>query len=176
MFIAHSANTKMKVSEQSILIAISILTLLSVPIIFFTDGSWRIILGYLLLMFFPGYSFLAALFPRKNNLNGIERLALSFGLSCAIVVMIGLALNYMPWGIRLSPFVIAISCFIILTAAIGWYQQQKLPPIKRTEISLCISFSIWSKTNRTNKVLIIVLASIVIILIGLFVYMASIHK
>jgi len=38
----------------------------------------------------------AALFPGKDDLDGIERIALSFGLSIAVVPLMGLALNYTP--------------------------------------------------------------------------------
>jgi len=33
------------------------------------------------------------LFPGKDDLDGIERIALSFGLSIAVVPLLGLALN-----------------------------------------------------------------------------------
>jgi len=35
----------------------------------------RIILALLLVLFLPGYSLIAALFPRKDDLDGIERIA-----------------------------------------------------------------------------------------------------
>ena len=104
----------MKVSNQHILVAIITLSLISLPLITLTTGPWRVVLGIFVLLFSPGYSFLSGLFPGKNKLNIIERFALSFGLSCALVVITGLALNYTSWGIRLNPFIIAITCFIVL--------------------------------------------------------------
>ncbi len=41
------------------------------------------------------FKYLAA-FSEKNDLDGIERLALSFGLSIAVVPLIGLGLNFTP--------------------------------------------------------------------------------
>ena len=38
----------------------------------------------------------------------LERLALSIGLSLAIVALIALVLNYTPWGIRLNPTIAGI--------------------------------------------------------------------
>jgi len=67
----------------------------------------------LLVLFLPGYSLIAALFPRKDDLDGIERIALSFGLSIAVVPLIGLGLNY---GIRLVPLLLRLSLFTILLA------------------------------------------------------------
>jgi len=62
----------------------------------------QVVLGLLLVLFLPGYSLIAALFPRRDDLDGIEQIALSFGLSIAIVPLIGLALNYTPYGSRLG--------------------------------------------------------------------------
>jgi len=55
------------------------------------ESPIRIILGLPLVLFLPGYSLIATLFPRKDDLDGIERVALSFGLSIAIVPLLGLA-------------------------------------------------------------------------------------
>ena len=62
----------------------------------------RIIPGLLLVLFLPGYSLIAALFPGRGDPDGIERIALSFGVSIAVVPLIGLALNYTPFGSRLG--------------------------------------------------------------------------
>jgi len=61
-----------------------LLTLLSIPFILippFNGTPIRIILGLPLVLFLPGYALIATLFPRKDDLDGIERIALSFGLS-----------------------------------------------------------------------------------------------
>ncbi len=166
----------MKVTNQSILIIIVVLTLLSLPLITLTTGPWRIILGFLLLLLFPGYSLLSALFPGRNKLNSVERLALSFGLSCAIVVIIGLILNYTPWGIALSPILIAITLFTVLAAAIGWYRQQKLPLAERFGVSLCTHSLKWSETTRANRVITVVLIVVVLALIGWLIYSLMVAK
>jgi uncharacterized membrane protein len=41
-----------------------------------------------------------------ENLDPIERIALSLGMSIALVPIVGLLLNYTPWGIRLTPIVL----------------------------------------------------------------------
>ena len=60
------------------------LTLLCIPFVLIpplNETPIRIILGLPLVLFLPCYSLIAALFPRKDDLDGIERIALSFGLS-----------------------------------------------------------------------------------------------
>ena len=75
------------------------------------------------MLFLPGYSLIATLFPRKDDLDGIERVALSFGLSTAITPLLGLALNYAPFGIRLSPVLTLLSVFTI-SLALGAYVRR----------------------------------------------------
>ena len=50
---------------------------------FFPSDILRIILGIPFLVFFPGYTLMAAFFPKKEGVDGIERAAFSFVLSLA---------------------------------------------------------------------------------------------
>ena len=84
------------------LLLIVALSIILLPLALVTTGAARIVLGVLFVLFFPGYTLVAALFPARNSIGRIERLALSFGLSIAVVPLIGLGLNYTPWGIRLT--------------------------------------------------------------------------
>jgi len=61
----------------------------------------RYLLGSIFVLFLPGYSLIKALFPTKE-LDNIERMALSMGMSLALVPIAGLILNYTPWGIRIT--------------------------------------------------------------------------
>lgn len=73
----------------------------------------RWVLGSVFVLFIPGYVTVEALFPKGRDLDTIERFALSIGLSLALVPLIGLLLNYTPWGIRLTPIVISLAVFTI---------------------------------------------------------------
>ncbi len=86
----------------------------------------RIILGLPLVLFLPGYALIAALFPIKDDLDGIERVALSFGLSIAITPLLGLALNYTPFGIRLAPVLIVLSVFTISLAICAYVRRSRI--------------------------------------------------
>jgi hypothetical protein len=76
----------------------------------------RWVLGSMFVLFLPGYVTVEALFPKGRDLDGIERFALSVGLSLAVVPLIGLILNYTPWGIVLTPIVIALAVFTVALA------------------------------------------------------------
>ncbi|CAD6490796.1 MAG: hypothetical protein ANIMEMIM_00018 [Candidatus Argoarchaeum ethanivorans] len=96
----------------------------------------RIILGLLLVLFLPGYSLIAALFPGRDDLDGIERIALSFGLSIAVVPLLGLALNYTSFGIRLVPILVVLSAFTISLAVIAYLRRCRLPEADRFEVGV----------------------------------------
>ncbi len=91
------------------------------------DTFIRTVLGLFLILFIPGYSLIAALFPKKDDLDGIERAALSFGLSIAVTPLIGLALNYTPYGIRLTPILISLSAFTMIMVIIAYFRRRRVP-------------------------------------------------
>jgi len=74
----------------------------------------RYVLGSIYVLFLPGYSLVEALYPREGDLTPLERVALSIGLSLAVTPLIGLVLNYTPWGIRL-PAIITSTTILIIT-------------------------------------------------------------
>ena len=114
-----------------------LITLLCIPFIILpqlNETPMRIILSLPILLFLPGYSFIVALFPIKNDLDGIELVALSFGLSIAIVSLLGLALNYTSVGIRLIPALFVLSHFAILLSLFAWVRRLNLPVEERFRV------------------------------------------
>jgi uncharacterized membrane protein len=99
---------------QSILVVALVIIIVFIP-----SFILRIIIGLPFLLFFPGYSLILALFPKKNQITGIERVALSFGLSIAIVPLLGLVLNYTPIGITLESTLYSITGFIFAASIIA---------------------------------------------------------
>ena len=107
-----------------------LLTLLCIPFVLIppiNESPVRIILGLPLVLFLPGYALIATLFPRKGDLDGIERVALSFGLSIAITPLLGVGLNYTPFGIRLTPVLTVLSLFTIALAIGAWARRSRIP-------------------------------------------------
>jgi len=86
----------------------------------------RYILGSIFVLWLPGYTLIKALFPTKHELDTIERLALSIGLSLAIVPIVGLLLNYTPWGIRLTPITLSLLALITCFATAALIREHQL--------------------------------------------------
>ena len=83
----------------------------------------RNVLGLIFVLFLPGYAFIKALFPTTvhlqtgtENLHNIKRIALSIGISLVLVSIVGLILNYTPWGIRLVPITLSLLLLTIVSA------------------------------------------------------------
>jgi len=164
----------MKARQDKDLWLIGILTiLLVVAIAFLPSTVARIILGLPFLLFFPGYTLIAALFPKKGSLGGVERVALSFGLSIAVVPLIGLVLNFTSWGIRLEPILISLAVFIIAASGVAWYRREKLAPEERFTVSFNVRLPSWQGQSMADKVLSVVLAVAILGAIGTLGYVVA---
>ncbi|MGA8849176.1 MAG: DUF1616 domain-containing protein [Dehalococcoidia bacterium] len=167
----------MKSKLDSDLWLIGILTIvLAMVIAFFPTTTARIILGLPFLLFFPGYTFVSALFPKKVSLGGVERVALSFGLSIAIVPLVGLVLNFTRWGIRLDPILISLGVFIIATSGVAYYRREKLPPEERFKVLFNVRVPSWQGQSMSDKVLSVVLAVAIVGAIGTLGYVIATPK
>ncbi len=105
----------------AIVTAVTILTIYILP----DTIPWsivRIVVGGAFVLFIPGYTLVQLLFPSRE-MDIIERIALSIGLSLAVVPLTGFLLNYSPWGIMLDPIVISISILSIALATTGVYRM-----------------------------------------------------
>jgi uncharacterized membrane protein len=83
----------------------------------------RYVFGAIFVLWLPGYAFVKALFPtelpiktRDKNLDSVERVALSAGMNLVLVPIVGLVLNYTPWGIRLTPIVLSLAALTLTFA------------------------------------------------------------
>ncbi|MDS0475724.1 DUF1616 domain-containing protein [Natrinema sp. 1APR25-10V2] len=132
----------------------------------------RVPLGLAFVLFVPGYAFIAALFPEagaspavdgeassdepetgwgtsltaRDGIDGLERVALSFGLSIAIVPLIGLVLNFTPWGIRLVPILLAVSAFTLIATTVAAERRRALPPDERFRVP----YRAWIAAGRAE--------------------------
>jgi len=84
----------------------------------------RYILGSIFVLWLPGYTFTKALFPEKE-LDSVERVALSIGISLALVPIIGLLLNYTPWGVRLIPITLSLIALTLTCASAAIVREHR---------------------------------------------------
>ena len=152
------------------LLLIVVLTLLLAPLVAFTGGAARIVVGLVFVLFSPGYAMITALFPMKAPLGTVERIALSFGLSIAVVPLIVFILNYTPWGIRLNPIIFCITLFIVITSLVALYRRWRVPKLLRFEPHLRVRLPNLLGWSRMEKVLLGMLLISMMATIGAVVY------
>lgn len=117
-----------------------------------TETPLRIGVGLVFVLFVPGYTLTAILFPGAGTvpskpetdddtsetddesgatswvgndgtgIDGMERVALSFGLSIVVVPLVSLVLNVTPWGIQLTPIMVSLS---VLTLGFAWVAAER---------------------------------------------------
>jgi hypothetical protein len=85
----------------------------------------RYALGTIFILWLPGYTLIKALFPEKE-LDTIERISLSLGLSLALVPIVGLLLNYTPFGIRLAPITLSLLALTITFATAAIIREHQI--------------------------------------------------
>lgn len=128
-----------------------------------SETPLRVVVGLPFVLFIPGYAFIAALFPEagtspasetdetptpteNRGIDGIERVALSFGLSIAIVPLIGLGLNFTPFGIRLVPIAVSLTVFTLIATVIAATRRRALP----AEARFRVPYRTWLAAGRTE--------------------------
>lgn len=118
---------------------------------------------FALIVTLPGYFLTLAFFPRKSDLDGIERLAFSFVLSISFLPLLMLLENQLL-GIKIDYFSTLSSLLILVIAALLVYliRAQKisapefiyrvLPKVNRgEEASLIPRFSMPEKEEQKKK-------------------------
>ena len=157
------------------LLLIVVLTLLLAPLVAFTGGAARIVVGLVFVLFSPGYALITALFPMKAPLGTVERIALSFGLSIAVVPLIVYILNYTPWGIRLNPILFCITLFIVITSLVALYRRWRVPKLLRFEPHLRVKLPTLLGWSRMEKAFLGMLLISMIVAVVAVAYVVDTH-
>lgn len=118
----------------------------------FQEGSLlRILVAFPLLLFLPGYALVSVLFPAAERsarettattvetyprgIDGIERAGLSFALSLAVVVIVGLALPFTWWGLTAASITAALGAITVVFAQVGVVRRLRIPKSERLTVS-----------------------------------------
>jgi uncharacterized membrane protein len=87
-------------------------------------GVFRVALGFLFVVFMPGYSILSALYRPFREHGPIERVALAGAASLAISALSGLALDRLAISVRAEAFALWMSAAIALFAVTGVVRRE----------------------------------------------------
>lgn len=139
----------------------------------------RTILAIPIVLFIPGYLLVTALFPMKDDLDIIGRIVLSFGLSIAIIPILGLLLNF-TFGIELVPVFITLCIYVIIFTSITAYRRK----ILSEEVQFSVQFhriyciiNDWLKPkNSIDSILTIILIFMTVLSVGTVYYTITYPK
>jgi len=150
----------------------------------------RVVVGLPFVLFSPGYALVAALFPERarstddgdhEGIDGIERVTLSVGLSIAVTPLLGLVLNFTPWGIRLGPILVAVGGFTLVATGVAALRRWDVPEAQR----FSPPYRAWldagriellEPDSRTDAVLNVVLVASVLLAVGSVGYAVAVPK
>lgn len=153
----------------------------------------RAMVGLPLLVFLPGYGILAALFPEQSgsatavndtarsralgngHLDMIERVVLSFGLSVALIPLVGLALGGMGVDLSLRPVVGAFVAIAALGLIVGAFRRIQVPEDRRFRVPVRQWYenarhSVVGTQSPVDGVLNVALAMAIVVALGLLCY------
>jgi uncharacterized membrane protein len=136
---------RIKIKNELLPLVLLVIIIIAV-ITLFPTNILRIILGLPFVLFLPGYTLMAALFPKKRGTGGIELLALSFGTSIIVVSLLGLMLSFTPWQIRLESVLYATAAFIFIMSAIAWVRRRRSG--ERFDLEFRLRLPGWGESAR----------------------------
>jgi uncharacterized membrane protein len=158
------------------LLVVDVLTLVLVAVIVLLPESvFRIILGLPFALFFPGYALVAAVFPGHAGAGNILRFTFSLALSFALTAIIGIILNYTPFGINLHPMLYTLTALTLAASLVAWYRWLRLPPDERyvAPFDLYKDFLRGGKLDRTLSLLV---AAAFVIVLAVLIYTVWLPK
>jgi uncharacterized membrane protein len=170
------SNPRNPMVDKDLLLINALSAILALAIFFIPDSPLRIVLGIPFIIFPSGYLVICTLFPKKKDLDAVERMAFSLGLSIVLVPLIGLVLNFTPFGIRLYPILISVSLFILLMSIITAYRRRALSIDERFVLPIPTNLPRWSELRKPNKLMSIGVIGLIVIAGGLTAYFISTPK
>jgi uncharacterized membrane protein len=95
-----------------------LIVLAALVVLWIVAPAWgRAVTGFVFALFVPGFALVYMLFPQKE-IDEIETLALSFGLSICVVVLDGVLIDKL-WEISLIPVVVSLLLFSVVCFLVG---------------------------------------------------------
>ncbi len=114
----------------------------------------HLLLGFACVLYLPGYCLQAALFPRHDDLDQIERASLSMGVSVALATLLALVLNALPWGLQPTPLLIGQSLLVAVLGMLAYWRRATTFPTT-TPAPTATPTQWWQQQNRTARAVLV---------------------
>jgi len=108
----------------------------------------RVIGGYILVLFIPGFALTWAFYPRRGDLGRVERVALSFVFSILSVMLAVLATDIVG-GFNVTPLGIVVT--IAVVTAIGVLAWAARVAFDRSTLKAWIAGMLGARSEKAEK-------------------------
>lgn len=127
----------------------------------------RLVVAVLFSFIVPGYSLAAVLFPQSDDLDMLERVGLSLGLSVALLPVLALILDQLGLELRLETFLWGNIFLCVLLSALALLQRLMLPvgQAYAPRLGLGIAYQ-WHGMDTGGRWTVVV-ALVFVVLVGL---------
>jgi uncharacterized membrane protein len=111
---------------------IVLFTLLTIAVVYVVPGDsalfpLRYLLGFVFVVFLPGYCLVNILFVGSNRIDPVETAVLSVALSFGIAGLVGLFLGLSPIGIGFTSSVLSLTLVALVLAVIAFIRKRRIP-------------------------------------------------
>jgi len=107
-----------------------------------------------------------------RRFDWIERFTLSFGLSIALVSLLGILLDLTPFGIRFNSIVATLLIFTLGVGALAIRRRMRLPVEDRLSVDITLGRPEAPASSAVDKILAVVFATSIIFAAAVVVYVA----
>lgn len=149
-------------------------SLVLIPFIFFDiNNILQMILGLPFILFIPGYLFFLAVVPSrstKSDVDAIHIIAISIGLSIALVSLDGILLFFTPLGFTLLSIVSSLELVVLICGIVAFYRKRKLPHQNQT--SLLTNKPLFETRSKGDKILLAILFLVIMLTIFTAVFIS----
>src|SRR2546427_3652198 len=157
--------------RPDVLFAVAAMCILALAVIAGTgEGPLRFALALLFVLFLPGYAITATVFPRGGEMDWIERIGLSVGVSLAVVPLLGLVLSLTPAGVRIEPIVAALLLVTLGMTVVAYEQRMALLQEDRLSLSINLEVPRWRDLSIVDRALALGVAAALVLGAGGLVY------
>ena len=107
---------------------ILIYTIITMAVVYLVPGDSalavvRYVLGFVFVVFLPGYCLVNILFLGKNSIDPVETAVLSVALSFGVAGLVGLFLGLSPIGIMFTPITISLGVIVVVLALLAYVRK-----------------------------------------------------
>ncbi len=105
-------------------------TILTMPTVYLIPGdsplsAIRFALGFVFVVFLPGYCLVNILFLGSNRIDPVETAVLSVALSFGITGLVGLLLGLSPIAISFTSITVSLTIIVLVLALVAFWRKTK---------------------------------------------------